>query len=558
MSMEETTRESIEFDVLFVGGGPACLAGAVRLMQLAKARNTDLEVALIEKGSEIGAHSLSGAVMDHRVLAELIPDYLRKGFPMESEVRKEALYFLTRGNSFKIPYIPKYMHNTGFPVVSLSRFTKWLAGIAEDMGVNIFTGFSGNRVVFDSAANRVKGVTTGDKGLSKDGVARPNFEPGMNILAKATIFGEGARGSLFRELAEMLNLSSGKAPQVYETGIKEVIQLPERNRLMDSGVNVLHTLGHPLDLNVPGGGFVYEMSGNRASVGFLTGLSYSDPMLDPYEAFIEFKRHPLIAGLIEDGEILEQGARTVSTGGWYSIPRPVFNGGMVVGASAALHNGPALKGVHIAMESGMAAAEACMEAIKKNDFSEEILSRYTELFNNTVSGDEIFRGRNFYQALSKPSPIKFIYLGAQYFSRGKGFRDPMRLEEDRKQLVPAAVGRAETPENDPAYDGKLYVDRLTGVYFSKTAHREDQPNHIVIRDPNLCAGECRTLYRNPCTRFCPGGVYEIVQDSKEQPFRLKLNPANCLHCKTCEIKDPFGNIRWTCPEGGGGPGYTIS
>jgi len=551
-------REKIEFDVLFVGGGPANLAGAIRLMQLAKEKNMTLEVALIEKGADVGSHALSGAILNPVALTELLPDYSRKECPIESTVKEDGFYFLTRKNYYRIPITPRYMHSKGFFIISLSRFTRWLGRIAEDLGVNIFPGFSGKEVLYEKDQGTITGVRTGDKGLDKDGRPKGNFEPGIDLMAKVTVFGEGARGSLTKDVSQKLNLFSGKMPQVFETGIKEVIQLPENNYFTSNNVNDIHTLGYPLGLDIPGGGFIYEIKDNKVAIGFLVGLAYQNPMLDLYEEFIRFKQHPFVADIIKNGKVLEQGARTVSSGGYFTIPKLAVDGGVFVGGCAAMQNTPGLKGIHLSMKSGMLAAEAIITALEKRDFSHKSLGIYQDLFDKSWASTEIYEARNFSQALSKKGPIKWIHIGAQYITKGRGFVDNMPIQPDFKTLKPARENDADVrPVADKKMlDGVLFVDKLTGVYLSKTMHREDQPSHIIVHDKDLCVNECFKTFKSPCTRFCPGDVYEIETDPKTSTRRLKLNPSNCLHCKTCDIKDPYENITWTCPEGGEGPGYT--
>jgi electron-transferring-flavoprotein dehydrogenase len=554
-----TEREKIEFDVLFVGGGPASLAGAIRLMQISEKKGLDLEVALIEKGADIGSHSVSGAILNPVALKELIPDFLEKGCPVETTVRGDEFRFLTRSKSFRLPLTPKQMHNKGHYVISLSKFTRWLAGIAEELGVNIFPGFAGKEVLYADDQKTIIGVRTGDKGLDKDGSPKGNFEPGIDLMAKATIFGEGARGNLMQDIAQKLDLFSGKMPQVFETGIKEVVQLPENNYFTTSKGNDIHTLGYPLGLNTPGGGFIYEMKDNKVTIGFLVGLAYQDPMLDLYEEFIKFKQHPFVASIIKDGKVIEQGARAVSTGGYYTIPRLAVDGGLFVGGSAAMQNTPGLKGIHVSMKSGMLAAEAVIHAIERKVFTQEALNHYQTLFENSWLKEEIYEGRNFSQALSMKFPTKLIHLGAQYYTKGRGIFDRMPIEADYRTYTPVK-GIQHKPQAgvDPkSYDGVLHVDKLTGVYLSKTMHREDQPSHIIVHDTDLCVNECYNTFRSPCTKFCPGNVYEIEEDKTSSQRRLILNPSNCLHCKTCDIKDPYNNVTWTCPEGGEGPGYTM-
>jgi len=451
------------------------------------------------------------------------------------------------------------MHNKGFYIISISKFTKWLGEIAENLGVNIFPGFAGKEILYTEDQKTISGIRTGDKGIGKNGKPKSNFEPGIDLLSKVTVFGEGARGSLMQDVSEKLGILAGKMPQVFETGIKEVIQLSETNYFMTSRGNDIHTMGYPLGLNTHGGGFIYEMKDNKIAIGFLLGLSYQNPMLDPYDEFIKFKQHPFVASLIKGGKVLEQGARTVSSGGYFTIPDLSVDGGVFVGGSASMQNTPGLKGIHVSMKSGMLAAEAIVEAFEKNAFDRETLGVYHTFFEKSWLKEEIFEGRNFYQALTKKSIIKFVHLGAQYFTKGRGIFEKMPIKKDYKILAPvdSSAERMGEYSEKKTLDGKLYVDKLTGVYLSKTMHREDQPSHIVIHDENLCINECFVRYRSPCTKFCPGEVYEIDFDEKTSQRRIKLNPSNCLHCKTCDIKDPYRNITWTCPEGGEGPGYSM-
>ncbi|NNF98831.1 MAG: electron transfer flavoprotein-ubiquinone oxidoreductase [Desulfobacteraceae bacterium] len=553
-----TEYETIEFDVLFVGGGPACLAGAIRLMQTAKEQKREIEVALIEKGAEIGSHAVSGAILNPRALKALIPDYLEKNFPLEADIRGDEFYFLTEKGHYKMPMVPRYLHNEGFHVVSQSKLCRWLGSIAEDMGVNIFPGFTGKKVLYADDGKSIIGVRTGDKGLGRDGEAKANFEPGYDILARVTVFGEGARGNLTKEIDAHLDLYDEQLPPVYETGIKEVIQLPEHNYFNTSQGNVVHVLGYPLGLNIPGGGFIYQMKDNKIAIGYLTGLCYEDPALDPYEEFIKFKHHPFIAGIIKGGKVVEQGARTVSTGGFYTFPRLTVNGAVFVGGGASIHNTPALKGIHVAMKSGLVAADTIQEALAGEELSQTLLDDYARRFRTSWAGEEIYEGRNFAAALARKVPTKFVHLGAQYVSKGRGIVERLGLEEDCLTLKPLKNADADMPDSKAGpYDGELYIDKLTGVYLSKTLHREDQPSHLLVHDTDLCVTTCYETYKSPCTRFCPGNVYEIETDGTTGQRKLKLNPSNCFHCKTCDIKDPYRNITWVCPEGGDGPGYNI-
>ncbi|MGD9308401.1 MAG: electron transfer flavoprotein-ubiquinone oxidoreductase [Desulfosarcina sp.] len=555
-----TTHETIDFDVLFVGGGPANLAGAIRLMQLAQEANQELEVAIIDKGAAIGSHAISGAVMNPIAMAELFPDYREQGFPVEQTVRGDGFFFLTRSGSFKMPMVPRQMHNTGFPIVSLARVCRWLGDKAEAMGINIFPGFDGKQVLLADDGTTVIGVRTGDKGLDKDGTPKPNFEPGIDLLAKVTVLGEGARGSLIKELAGTLPIRSGRLPEVFETGIKEVIQLPDGHFFTHRTFNDIHTMGFPLDLNTPGGGFVYEMADNRISLGFLVALGYEDPTLDLYETFMRFKRHPMIQKIIRGGKVVEQGARAVSTGGWYTMPTLAVDGALFAGNGAAMHSTPAIKGIHLAMKSGMVAAETIINALAAGDTSCRTLDGYNRRLAESWAGKELQEGRNFAQALAKKGPLKWVHLAAQYVTRGRGLIDRLPSVDDATTL--AALPRGAAPPgtvDDSAIPGKedpAMVDKLTGVYLSGTLHREDQPSHILIHDQQVCVERCFPTYGCPCTRFCPGDVYEMETGTAGKGISgIKLNFTNCLHCKTCDVKDPFHNVTWTCPEGGEGPNY---
>jgi electron-transferring-flavoprotein dehydrogenase len=549
-------HESIEFDVLIVGGGPAGLACAIRLKQQALEQNRELEVALIEKGAEAGAHAISGAILKPGPLAELIPDHLNKGCPVENRVRGDEFYYLLQDRAVAMPMTPKYMHNTGCYIISASRLCKWLGEIAEEMGVNLFPGFAGKQVLFAEDGRTIIGVRTGDKGLDKDGSPKGNFEPGIDLLAKVTVLAEGARGSLVKSIARPLGLYAGQQPEVYETGIKEVIQLPAGDTYFSTSKgNDIHLMGYPLGLGTPGGGFIYEMGANRVSIGYLSALCYEDPRLDPYDMFIKFKRHPFVAGIIKGGKVIEQGARTVPTGGYYTLPKLAVDGALLIGACAQLHNTPALKGLHMAIQSGMLAAEAAIAALAAENFTAAGLQAYPDTLERSWIRQELWEGRNCAQALAKKGLPKLIHLGAQYVTKGRGLIDPMRLEPDAGTLKPL-TGAQDHEKPKAGYDGELYVDKLTGVYLSKTMHREDQPPHLIIPDPRICAEQCYPKYGSPCTRFCPGEVYELELDEQTGKAHIKLNPSNCFHCKTCDVKDPFGNITWTCPEGGEGPGYT--
>jgi electron-transferring-flavoprotein dehydrogenase len=554
----DQTRETLEFDVLFVGGGPANLAGAIHLMNMAEKAGKEIEVCLIEKAESIGSHSLSGAILDPTALQELMPDYLDKGCPIEQAKCNDEFYYLTPSGKFGIPYTPGYMHNSGCHIISLSKFCAWLGETAEALGAMVFPGFAGTEVLYEPDSDRVIGIRTGDKGIDKDGNQRPNFEPGVDLMAKVTVFGEGPQGSLLREIGKKLGIFADKMPQVFETAIKEVIEIPESNAFNSSATTVVHSFGYPLGLTTKGGGFLYKMKNNRVSLGFVVGLEYEDPLFEPYQAFLSFKKHPLIADIIQGGKVLQQGAKTLPAGGWYTMPRLALDGAVIVGDSASMLNIQRLKGVHTAMKSGMLAAEAILKALDQQSYSAETLGSYSQNVESSWIKKELYAARNFDQALSQKGVGKFITIGAQYLSGGRGFVDPMEIKKDRlslKKLGNATVPPTVSPDTQDL-DGKLYLDKLTGLYLSGTTHEENQPCHLVIPDQNLCVSECYENYRCPCTRFCPAQVYELEEDP-DGSRRLKLNPSNCLHCKTCEIKDPYENIIWTCPEGGGGPKYSI-
>ncbi len=546
-------REKLEFDVLFVGAGPANLAGAIHLKKLAQQQGRDIEVCIIEKAESIGAHSLSGAVLDPRALIELMPDFREKGCPIEETDLRDGVFYLTATGQLRLPYTPPYMHNKGCFIISLSKFCAWLATIAEEVGVNIFPGFAGVEALYDEAGRRVIGVRTGDKGVNKDGKQKSTFEPGVDLLANVTVFGEGPKGSLIREVGTKLGIFAGRMPQVFETAVKEVIEIPAASPFLTSPFTVLHTFGYPLGLNTKGGGFLYRMKENRVSLGLVVGLDYEDPVLEPYQEFLRLKKHPLIADIIRDGKVLQQGAKTLAAGGLYTMPQLAVDGALFVGDSASMLNVQRLKGIHTAMKSGMLAAETILTAVGKGDVSAAALGGYRVKVDGSWIRNELHAARNFGQALSQKGIAKFITLGAQFVTGGRGFVDPMNITDDAATLQ---AGDFRPPTQVQDLDGKLYLDKLTGVYFSGTKHEEDQPCHLLIPDTEVCVTRCWETFRSPCTRFCPGQVYEMIEEDGGRR-RLKLTPSNCLHCKTCEIKDPFKNIIWSCPEGGGGPNYSI-
>lgn len=555
-------REVLEVDVLFVGVGPASLSGAIRLMQLQGAHNKkvaetgqgkkkELMVAVIEKGGGVGLHNLSGAILDTRALDLLLPDWRKENPPIESIVKSHEVRYLFRKGSLKSPLTPPPLANKGYPIISLSKFTQWLGKRAEALEVNIFDHFPARELLWEN--EKVVGVRCQDRGVDKVGKPKENYEPGAEIRSSITILAEGTRGSLTKELVEKKNLLAGKNPQGYAVGIKEVWKVKPEN--FREG-HVSHTMGFPLGLSTFGGGFIYHMRENQVALGLVIALDYQDPLLDPYEMMQRFKTHPFLARLLEGGERIAYGAKTIPEGGYYAIPNLAVNGCMIIGDAAGFVNAQRIKGIHLAMESGIAAAELIWEALEKGDFSKNILSRYEERMRNSVAGKELKRVRNFHQAFHKGLIGGFIKATLQYVTFGRGLADPMRVEEDAKSLKTLGTPHgAAAPRTAMRYDGKRTFGREDNIFFSGTEHEEDQPCHLEVPDTSICYGRCREEFGNPCQYFCPAKVYEFVGEGKER--RLQINFTNCLHCKTCDIKDPYGNIVWHCPEGGGGPRYKI-
>ena len=564
--MEE--HEIMEVDVLFVGGGVACLSGALHLANLIKKHNENAEkqggkqldevmIAVLEKGAFVGAHGISGAVMDPVALKELIPDFLEKGAPLEGEVKKETVCFLTAGGMIKAPITPPPLNNHGNYVVSLSRITEWLGGIVEEAGVNIFPGFARTDLIIDK--NRVVGVRTGDKGIDADGSKKSNFEPGIDLHAKVTVFGEGSRGSLTKSIIKKFNLDEGRNPQTYVIGVKEVWEIPAGR--IESG-EVVHTMGYPLKSDTYGGGFVYGMNENKVAVGLLTGLDYQDPYLDPHREFQKFKLHPFIAEILKDGKMVQYGAKTAPVGGYFSVPKLAFDGGLLVGDSASLFISQKIKGIHVVMKSGILAAEAIFAALLKGDFSKSQFEGYETSILNSYIGKELYKIRNFHQAFQGGLWSGLVKSGFQYVLGGRILKNRLPAEADFKhqRTVLERYGTnapTEEQKGDIKFDGKLTFDKMTDVYYSATTHEEHQPAHLKIPDLSICYGKCTELYQNPCLRFCPAMVYEMETDEASGKRTLKVNFSNCLHCKTCDIKDPFENINWVPPEGGGGPKFSM-
>jgi electron-transferring-flavoprotein dehydrogenase len=545
-------RERLDADVLIVGAGPAGLACALHLSRLIAAHNSSgakpelsaENVYVLEKAREIGAHQLSGAVMDPRGLAELVPDW-QKTAPLESPVTDDAAYVLTSGSAWKLPITPPPLRNHGNYIVSLNKLVKWLGGLVEKSGVNLFTQFSGRNLIY--VGSGIAGVITEDKGLDKEGKPKDNYTPGYEVRAKVTVLAEGPRGSLTKEMVSKLKLD-GLNPQVYGIGIKELWDVPE-GRIQPGFV--AHTLGWPLDSSMYGGGWVYGLPGNRVSTGMVISLDYHDPRFDPHAAFQKYKTHPFVKRILDGGKLVRYGAKTVPYGGWYSMPRQYVDGGLIIGDSASLLNSQRLKGIHIAIKSGMLAAETVFEALKTGDATSKTLAAYPRKIEASWIKKELWAVRNFHQGFHHGLYAGLFHAGIQFVTGGRGLIDPMRTRPGHEEYH-RLNGSGPAPERFKG-DGSLTFDRLTDVYHSGTRHEEDQPCHLLVADLNVCATKCVTEYGNPCQYFCPAAVYEMVQE-KGQP-RLKINASNCVHCKTCDIADPYEIITWVPPEGGGGPNY---
>ena len=549
-------RETLEVDVLIVGGGPAGMSAALRLAQLQKRRDGEpLAIAVLEKARDVGAHMLSGAVLDPSALRLLVPDFQARGAPLATDVHHDDVYFLTRSSKIRFPITPPPLRNHGNFIISANRFVKWLGGLVEAEGIDVFTGFSAAEILYEN--DSVVGVRTGDRGIGRHGETKSNFEAGVDIRAKVTILCDGVRGNLTKALVRRLALDAGRSPQLYAIGIKELWEVP-KDRLAPG--SVIHTMGYPLRMEEFGGGFIYAMPEGVLSVGFVTGLDYRDPMFDPHVSFQHFKRHPLVSALLDGAQMVRYGAKALPEGGWHTIPRVHAGGVLIAGDAGGFLNSMRLKGLHLAMHTGMLAAETAFDAIVAGDTSAARLSQYEEAIAASDVRRELYPVRNVHQSFSYGLIPGVLYSGLSLVTAGWWFQDPMPAHAGYERVAKLAEyyrdGRPD-PEgtvNPAKIDRRLTFDRLTNVHHSGTRHAEDQPSHLIVHDTDICRTRCREEYGNPCTRFCPANVYEMI-DEGDGTRRLQINPSNCVHCKTCDIMDPYQIIDWVPPEGGGGPQY---
>jgi electron-transferring-flavoprotein dehydrogenase len=560
-------REQLEMDVVFVGAGPANLAAALHLKKKIAEHDEyvekgvkqgrkigDLEIAVVEKGSFVGAHILSGAVMDPIAIRELMPDFLEQGCPVDSAVTQDAFWYLTESRAINAPIVPPPLKNKGKYIVSLSKVCEWLAEKCEEAGINIFPEFPAAEVLYDEN-DRVIGIRTGDKGIDKEGNPKGNFEPGVDLFAKVTVLGEGSRGSLAKHLMQRLGLMEGKEPQIFSIGVKELWEVPAGN--FEEG-KVVHTLGFPSDTDTYGGGWIYGMKNNVVSIGYVTGLDYKDPNIDPHAEFQKFKTHPKVAEILAGGKMIKYGAKSINAGGYWTMPKLFADGVLIVGDSASMLNGQRIKGIHTAMKSGMLAAETIVGAFEHEDFSEKTLKHYDEKVSLSWIYDELHPVRNFHASFQSGRWSALINTGLQFVTGGMawGFMP-------KEHHVPGyeRMGKISEYQNDGTryenvkFDKQLTFDKITDVFHAGVAHDEDQPSHLHVLDTEICATRCAEEYANPCQRFCPAAVYEMEYNSKTDRKELKVNFSNCVHCKTCDIADPYQIINWVTPEGGGGPNY---
>ena len=560
-------NEIIETDILIIGGGPAGLSAAIHFSDLIRRHNDAVEsgksngpklpsnVMVLEKANAIGHHTLSGAVINPVALRELLPDITDKDMPFESPVLKENIMFLTKGASIALPLQPPYMGNKGNYIASMGKVVRWLGEIAEKNGVQVFTSFSGCEFIFEDG--KIAGVRTGASGIDKEGRPLPNYQPPADTRARITILAEGTRGYLAKTLIKQLNLSQNRNPQVYSLGVKEVWKIPKG--AFQTG-HIIHTLGYPLEFTQFGGGFIYGLSKDLVAIGMVIGLDYKDPTLDGHHALQIYKKHPFISRIIKNGKIVRYGAKTIPEGGIFTIPRLYHDNVMIVGDSAGFTAMPSLKGVHLAIQSGMLAAKTAFDSLNKNDTSASQLALYEELFNKSAAYKELYAVRNFRQGFKSNTFFGMLQFGAQILTGGRGLSLSGRLtmEEDYKHCQPINELKGKTfldrNKDGLVFDNIITFDKEADLFYSGTKHNEEQPSHIVVPSPEACQ-VCIEKYGAPCQRFCPSKVFEIVADPDTGKKKLVLHPSNCLHCKTCDIKDPFENAIWRPPYGGDGPKY---
>lgn len=569
-------REQIPMDVVFVGAGPANLAAALHLKNEIKKHDEliekgfkvgrtigELEIAIVEKGPFVGAHILSGAVMDPKAIRELMPDFLAQGCPVDTVVTEDEAWYMTEKRAIVAPITPPPLKNKGKYIVSLSKVCEWLGQKCEEAGINIFPEFPASEVLYGEN-DQVIGIRTGDKGVGKDGKPKENYEPGVDLLAKITVLGEGSRGSLAKQLTARLGLNGGKEPQVFSLGVKELWELPPGN--FDEG-RVVHTLGFPSDNNTYGGGWIYGYKNNVVSIGYVTGLDYMDPLIDPHSEFQKFKTHPKIAEILKGGKMIKYGAKSINTGGYYTMPRLYADGVLLIGDCASFLNGQRIKGIHTAMKSGMLAAETIIDAFDHEDHTSRYLKYFEERVNMSWIFDELFPVRNFHASFQKGRRKALINSGLQYLTGGlawgfmpheyhvAGYERMVTLNSDGRNSGDNSTNVDPDRYADLKFDKELTFDKITDVYHAAVSHDEDQPSHLRVLDTEICATRCAEEYGNPCQRFCPAAVYEMEHSDKTGRKELKVNFSNCVHCKTCDIADPYQIINWVTPEGGGGPNY---
>ncbi len=564
----------MEADVVIVGGGPAGLACALRLAQLIDAHNlghpdtplTKDNIYLLEKAREAGQHCLSGALLDPRSMRELLPGFEAEA-PLDAEVTRESVYFLTRSGQHKFPVIPPPLRDHGNYVISINRFVKWLAAKVEEAGITSFTGFAGSELLFED--ERVIGVRTDDKGVDKQGRPKANFEPGYDLQAKITVLSEGTRGNCAKQLIQRLSLEDPDHAQTYGVGIKELWEIPA-GRVVKG--EVIYTLGYPLTTREYGGAWIYAISDTEISIGYVTGLDYQDPRTDPHHVFQSFKAHPFARRILDGGKMVRYGAKSLPYGGWLTMPRLAGDGWMLLGDSASFLNSQRLKGIHLAIKSGMLAAETAYDSLVLKNYSSSQLGKYKRRVDESWIREELYPVRNFHQGFEHGLIDGVVFAGVQHFLGGANLGPDFNNRPGYEAMRPidALGGLAHGRESflgNAAGDGRLTFDRLTDVYHSGTRHEDDQPTHLVIADPDICVNRCTKEFGNPCQFFCPAAVYEMVESEKVEGLasepsgsdsvgkRLHINFANCVHCKTCDIADPYQIITWVPPEGGGGPNY---